>query len=749
MMQDKQYTQDTNIQSDICMSTDNPVAIMVDENYEEKLKHLQESLKLFYVIKMKYITDVVKDELKCYSSIKPIDMEFKEIVYGNNQKDECESKYNPGFQEALESLYITKNKYMNLEAEIKNFERVFKIDLENTNQDNIYLKKMEECQIIDSSIERVKEAIRNMQPQVVNEDIVQIVGQTSKEIITDKNSKTDPTLGPTGDTGANEKADSTIEVNSKYNPTSAEMEFIQNNIAGDADINTLHWNVNSTPIFNQNLIQEQRRLLRKPLTDFSSRDTLYTFITSLLETAFEKELDLMDEEYKYYIFDAYNYRAAIDLPKDTFSQLSRDKKIGIKTKLDIEEANIILSCLYLLYNRFKMTSDETIFEETYREGVLMQDKNFYLAEYYESLITYHIDYVGPISSLVSECLELKPFPDRHLQFNIWKLTYSKQSKKVLVIDDTDFLSITDITDTYTIDWITADEYVILEGTYTVAAGTVLKKGFSMNVPLPYPPIVIPAGTVLCKGTSIAAETPLPYVKELRQIVFQEGRLTEVDYLSIINHSGQDYLCIKGGSKILAGITLPVGSMFSLENQEATDYHKMVLKIADENTLEIKADKVIPATITITKDNIINMDLLIPFSEDMDIIKYLRFPQPYILPHDLTLEEDYPVDNSIYCPPNTVLKEDMFFDTEYTFSTNGTRIPKEMASAFSKVTVHEKADLKEESEHHDEKDEEDIDFMKMEEFEPLIITAPSTPAQTFVGSIFGSIMSYISSDKKNN
>ena len=61
---------------------------------------------------------------------------------------------------------------------------------------------------------------------------------------------------------------------------------------------------------------------------------------------------------------------------DDFAIHSYRKEIGIKTSLGIEAANVILTCYYVLYMKFKRTSDEIIFEELYRECILMQDRNF-------------------------------------------------------------------------------------------------------------------------------------------------------------------------------------------------------------------------------------------------------------------------------------------------------------------------------------------------------------------------------------
>lgn len=243
----------------------------------------------------------------------------------------------------------------------------------------------------------------------------------------------------------------------RYNPETDLMEYIKFNdsIFGDKEFANCDWNTNNSPFFNPHISQAQRRKLRTPLTDKACEKTLHRFIISLLTTALERELEIEDN-YSYYVFNPYNARSGNSFKLDDFSSKSVSKKIGIKTKLDKQSANIILTCYYVLYNKFKITSDEIIFEDTYREGVLMQDKNFDLATYYDKIATKNPEMIAPLTSIMSECLDLKPFPDPSLQFDVWKITYSHQTKKVVPKTDEEHpecLTIEEIIVKYNHEWL--------------------------------------------------------------------------------------------------------------------------------------------------------------------------------------------------------------------------------------------------------------------------------------------------------
>lgn len=222
-------------------------------------------------------------------------------------------------------------------------------------------------------------------------------------------------------------------------------------ILGDLDLPSCEWGYNSGKILNPQCDQLNRRRMRKPLTVQYDRETLYSFIISLLTTALELELNETDSDVHYYSFNPYYTNNM-----DEFAKKSYNREIGIKTSLKQEYANIILTCYYVLYNNFKQTtSDEIIFEDLYREGVLMQDDNFTLAKFYEELITKNFEVFESVKSLVAECLELKPFPNRTIQFNIWVLTYSNQTQEVKSKDSnrlSGFISIFDLIEQFNDTW---------------------------------------------------------------------------------------------------------------------------------------------------------------------------------------------------------------------------------------------------------------------------------------------------------
>lgn len=257
----------------------------------------------------------------------------------------------------------------------------------------------------------------------------------------------------------------------RYNPETDSMEYIKfdDSIFGDTEFPNCDWNINDRPFFNPQISQYERRKLRTPLTDKSCEVTLHKFIMSLLMTALEREIET-EGEYFFYVFKPYKTDNT-----DEFSSKSINKKIGIRTKLDKESANIILTCYYVLFNNFKKTSDEIIFEDIYREGVLMQDNSFELAKYYDRVATNHPEMIGPLTSIMSECLELKPFADPSLQFDIWKITFSKQCKKVIpkVADEEheDFLTLEELIAKYNDEWLS----LLLAGEFDNTATKVVKK----------------------------------------------------------------------------------------------------------------------------------------------------------------------------------------------------------------------------------------------------------------------------------
>jgi hypothetical protein len=237
---------------------------------------------------------------------------------------------------------------------------------------------------------------------------------------------------------------------------------VHDDILGNLDLAHCDWGYKEGKIFNPQTDRYSRRGMRKPLTDVACPETLYSFIMCLLNTALELELELPDDQdERYFAFDPYNKNSYGREIVDEFSTKSFERKIGIKTRLRKEAANVILTCYYVLYNNFKMTTDEIVFEDLYREGVLMQDDNFDLAKFYERISTGDLSQFEPLKCLMAECLELKPFPDRIVQFNAWTLTYSKQSKEVTSNNPTKltgYLSIFDLIAKYDHEWFVSVVY---------------------------------------------------------------------------------------------------------------------------------------------------------------------------------------------------------------------------------------------------------------------------------------------------
>lgn len=147
-------------------------------------------------------------------------------------------------------------------------------------------------------------------------------------------------------------------------------------------------------------------------------------------TALERDLE-SENDYSYYIFVPYNRSNFDDFCFNT---------------------NFILTCYYVLFNRFRMTSDEIIFEDIYREGVLIQDHFFELATYYNNAVENEED-IQTFIFMMNEYLDLKPFSNRNAQFDTWKLTYSNQTMKIDQTDDSDFLTIDELIILYDEKWL--------------------------------------------------------------------------------------------------------------------------------------------------------------------------------------------------------------------------------------------------------------------------------------------------------
>ena len=246
----------------------------------------------------------------------------------------------------------------------------------------------------------------------------------------------------------NNSKDDTVRVISYSDEELGELSFV------DAD-----WNNSNEKFFNPYMNRYERCRLREPLTDKYCHKTLHLFLRSLLMTALEREWMTEDENWNYYCFKAYNTSSGNygGYEVDLFSDLSSKKSIGIKTKLDERSANVILSCLYVLYSKFELTSDEIIFESNYREGVLMQDSNFELAKYYDRITNDHRDMLIPLTSILTENFQLIPLENNTLQFDIWKLTYSNQTKKVVPTNvgnnTSSFMTIEEILSKYDDEWL--------------------------------------------------------------------------------------------------------------------------------------------------------------------------------------------------------------------------------------------------------------------------------------------------------
>ena len=216
------------------------------------------------------------------------------------------------------------------------------------------------------------------------------------------------------------------------------------------------WNYKDLKFINPNLSQYERRKQRISLTKIIDENVLFLFLRSLLLTALENELNNTEEE-NFYVYNPYNQisNLNLNLSMDDFSSKSHLKKIGIRTKLDIHSVNIILSCFYVLYSQFKKTSDEIIFEETYRKDVLMQDSSFELSKYYDRVKTNYPEMISKLTSFTNQCLDLIPFSDRQLQFDVWKLTYNNHSKKITInetFDTSEFLTIEGLLSKYDEVW---------------------------------------------------------------------------------------------------------------------------------------------------------------------------------------------------------------------------------------------------------------------------------------------------------
>lgn len=252
-----------------------------------------------------------------------------------------------------------------------------------------------------------------------------------------------------------------LEINDNYEPIKSDdypdILTIKDSILGEMNLANCDWGHKEGKIYKPNLYRNERRLMREPLTKQVDIHCLYSFIRSLLQTAFDMELELSEDiNEKYYVFNPYNKNVYDKL--DEFSKRSSKKEFGIKTRLNKEAANVILTCYYVLYMKFEQTSDEIIFEDLYRECVLMQDSNFDLAKFYDRIT--HSDNLKSfeaLRSIMADCLSLIPMPQeqRILQFNAWTICYSRQTTQVTSKNPNIFnsyLSIVDLLMNYDNEW---------------------------------------------------------------------------------------------------------------------------------------------------------------------------------------------------------------------------------------------------------------------------------------------------------
>lgn len=207
---------------------------------------------------------------------------------------------------------------------------------------------------------------------------------------------------------------------------------IIDDVLGKFNIVNCDWGYNPEKIVDVSMSRDERRKMRTPLTDKNDEDCLWIAMNKLLETALDLEGRMPeDAPMKFYIFSPYNSSNRSSM--DEFSKRSYAREIGIKTKLNKEAANVILTIYYVFYMKFKKTSDEIIFEDLYRECVLAQDSNFDLAKFNERITTgENLKYFTGLRSLMQACLDLTPVPEelREIQFNAWTICFSKQTVQV-------------------------------------------------------------------------------------------------------------------------------------------------------------------------------------------------------------------------------------------------------------------------------------------------------------------------------
>lgn len=203
-------------------------------------------------------------------------------------------------------------------------------------------------------------------------------------------------------------------------------------VLGKFNIVNCDWGYNPDKIVDVYMSRDKRRQMRKPLTEKNDEFCLWRAMNTLLETALDLETRMPeDAPMKFYIFDPYNKRTGGTM--DEFSKRSNDRELGIKTKLNKEAANVILTIYYVFYMKFKQTTDEIIFEDLYRECVLAQDSNFDLAKFNHRITTgENLKYFTGLRSLMQACLDLTPVPEelREIQFNAWTICFSNQTIQV-------------------------------------------------------------------------------------------------------------------------------------------------------------------------------------------------------------------------------------------------------------------------------------------------------------------------------
>ncbi len=241
---------------------------------------------------------------------------------------------------------------------------------------------------------------------------------------------------------------------------------------------------------------------------------------------------------------------------------------------------------------------------------------------------------------------------------------------------------------------------VLEGTVTLPIGTEIEEGSNFTVPVQVPAgHSFAAGSVLPVGVSFREGAKLPKFDPSTQAgpVYDAATNSNPSTFAKFENSGENYLVIKGGSTLVSGFVIPVGSILSKAvsgrttgigtnaNQTGTTSGTLSGDMtfnegeysADAfgnspaaNDVTLTAGSATTGVIRLLTSATLTSDLVIKMSSfDSSWIQHMRAGERFTLINDLELENPYQVEgsNTVQWAPNRPTPAKFVMSSPFSFT----------------------------------------------------------------------------------